>query len=142
MNYFNDPEATEFNNMRFYEEDDIDEVGEYEMEIFNPYYMYGPIESGMRSPNPSTPPGPPPSFVPSKNQASFKSTGPNAKFVDPGSIRPCLFRFVYIWQKNGRSYWAFLTHVSRRSIAGFRWMNFRWVYFGLDLNRVESFYCL
>ncbi|UUZ83369.1 hypothetical protein LJK88_05580 [Paenibacillus sp. P26] len=65
--------------------------------------------------------------------------------VDPGSIRNCLYRFVYIWQNNGQHYWIFLTHVGRTSLSGFRWFGHgpsaHWVYFGLDLRRVEQFYC-
>ncbi|WP_243103813.1 hypothetical protein [Clostridium sp. JN-1] len=84
------------------------------------------------------PPGPPPAFTPTK-----KSAGPSLKAVDPGAIRPCRNRFVYIWQTDGRSYWAYITFVGPRSIAGFRWIprTRRWTYFGLDLRRIESFFC-
>lgn len=88
------------------------------------------------------PVGPPPSFTPSQSQAqSFGGIGIQA--VDPGSIRRCLFRFTFIWLENGRSFWAFPTFVGRRSLAGFRWMGRRrgWVYFGIDLRRIESFVC-
>ncbi|ULL20071.1 hypothetical protein DVH26_32945 [Paenibacillus sp. H1-7] len=84
------------------------------------------------------PQSPPPSFVPPEPSVSMFA-------VDPGSIRGCLFRYVYIWQNNGDQYWMFLTHVGRRSIAGFRWFGFGptgfWLYFGLDLNRIRSFTC-
>ncbi|MCP1307875.1 transporter [Paenibacillus tyrfis] len=65
--------------------------------------------------------------------------------VDPGSIWRCRFQYVYIWQTNGQQYWIFLTFVGRNSIAGFRWFGYGpfgyWVYFGLDLNRIEQFFC-
>jgi len=86
------------------------------------------------------PPGPPPSGAPSKAQATSFAGGPQA-FVSPGSIRPCRFQFVYIWLRNGRSFWAWLTHVDRRTAAGFRWNGRRWVYFGVDLRRIEFFMC-
>lgn len=139
MFYFNDDSYIKYNNMRVYEDDnreEVDEVGEYEVELDPydlPYYE-------MRAQN-QPPTGLPPSFIPSKSQANQQFGGPTTKAVDPGSIRPCLFRFVYIWQTNGRSYWAYLTFAGRKSVAGFRWMGFRWVYFGLDLNRIESFFC-
>ncbi|MCX7748133.1 MAG: hypothetical protein N2645_14795 [Clostridia bacterium] len=83
------------------------------------------------------PSGPPPSFTPQQAQAQ----GFGAYAVDPGAIRPCTYRFVYLWLTNGRQFWAWLTFVGRRSAAGYRWIGFRWVYFGIDLDRIESFIC-
>lgn len=85
---------------------------------------------------------PPPQYIPEKNEAGVKSVEPGLKAVDPGSIKGCLYKFVYIWQDNGRSYWAYLTYVGKKSIAGWRWMGFRWVYFGLDLDKIDSFICV
>lgn len=100
-----------------------------------------PFPGIPNAPNMQGPPtAPPPSFTPSKSTA--KAGGINTKAVDTGSIRPCLYRFTYIWQSNRRSYWAYLTYVGRRSISGWRWMGFRWVYFGLDLRKIDSFYCV
>ena len=67
--------------------------------------------------------------------------GPSVFAIDPGQINFCLFKFTYIWQTNGTSYWAYLTRAGRNSIAGFRWRRGRWVYFGLDLRNIESFFC-
>ncbi|SDE36812.1 hypothetical protein SAMN02799630_05268 [Paenibacillus sp. UNCCL117] len=79
----------------------------------------------------------PPSFIPKKNPQLFA--------VDPGSIRRCLFRFVYIWQQNGDQYWIYLTFVGPNSISGFRWFGVGpfgyWIFFGLDLRRIDSFFC-
>ena len=77
---------------------------------------------------------PPPSFTP--QQPQFQTFA-----VDPGAIRGCLFRFTFIWLDNGSSFWFYPTFVGRNSVAGFRWRNFRWVYFGIDLDRVRSFQC-
>ncbi|WP_084288127.1 hypothetical protein [Paucisalibacillus globulus] len=77
---------------------------------------------------------PPPSFTP--QQPQFQTFA-----VDPGAIRGCLFRFTYIWLDNGSAFWFYPTFVGRNSVAGFRWRNFRWVYFGIDLDRVRSFQC-
>jgi hypothetical protein len=84
------------------------------------------------------PPGPPPSFTPSQSQAQG---GVGTFAVDPGSLFRCRFRFVYIWLDNGSSFWAYITFVGRRSIAGFRWQRRRWVYFGIDTRRIDSFIC-
>lgn len=86
------------------------------------------------------PPQAPPPFIPSK-EGFGAANAPIIYAVGPKSIAPCRFKFTYIWQTNGRSYWAYITHVDRYSIAGWRFMFFKWVYFGLDLNRIESFVC-
>lgn len=80
------------------------------------------------------PPGPPPSFTPVKS-------GPQVKAIETGAIRACRFRYVYIWLNNRRSFWAWLIFVGRTSIAGWRWDGRRWLYFGMDTRRIESFVC-
>ncbi|UOY93534.1 hypothetical protein MUG87_05265 [Ectobacillus sp. JY-23] len=82
------------------------------------------------------PPGPPPSYTPQKPQASLYA-------VDPGGIRRCLFRYTYIWLQNDRGFWFYPVFVGRTSIAGYRWRpsQFRWVYTGLDLDRIDFFEC-
>ncbi|WP_156290340.1 hypothetical protein [Oceanobacillus salinisoli] len=79
------------------------------------------------------PTSPPPSFTP--QQPQFQALA-----VDPGGIRGCLFRFTYIWLRRS-AFWFYPTFVGRRSIAGYRWIGWRWVYFGIDLDRIESFQC-
>lgn len=94
-----------------------------------------PSGGGAQGPGgPGGPGGPPPSFTPSKS-------GPQLKAVEPGAIRFCRYRYSYIWLDNGRSFWAWLTFVGRRSVAGWRWNGRRWVYFGIDTRRIESFVC-
>ncbi|MDN4523766.1 transporter [Fictibacillus fluitans] len=97
-----------------------------------------PGQSGQQAG--SFPPGPPPTYVPQASPA-FTSGQAGTFAVDPGAIRPCLFRYVYIWQNNGQGFWAWLTFAGFRSIAGFRWNGFRWNYFGMDTNRISSFVC-
>jgi hypothetical protein len=94
---------------------------------------FGPPSGGQDGP-----PGPPPSIIPTQT-STFG--GPSIQAVDPGAIRPCRFRFVYIWPSYGRPFWAWLTFVGRRSVAGYRWTGNRWRYFGLDLRQIESFQC-
>ncbi|NJD02454.1 MAG: hypothetical protein FIA99_07635 [Ruminiclostridium sp.] len=84
------------------------------------------------------PSGPPPSFVPSQTAAQ---QGVGILAINPGAIRPCRFRYVYLWLDNGQQFWAWLVFVGSRSVAGWRWLGFRWVYFGIDLDRIESFVC-
>ncbi len=89
-----------------------------------------PVFPGASSGPPS---GPPPSFIPQQTPSVFA--------VDPGAIRPCLFRFVYIWLNTGEQFWAWLLFVGPRSAAGWRWTGFRWIYFGVDLRNIRSFVC-
>lgn len=78
---------------------------------------------------------PPPSTTPRRN--------PNTRAVDPGSIRNCMGRFTYVWMDNGMEFWMFPIQIGRRSVSGFRWnSNFGWVYFGVSLDRIDSFTCV
>ncbi|OOM75349.1 hypothetical protein CLPUN_32950 [Clostridium puniceum] len=95
---------------------------------------------------PGMPKSPPPNYTPSKNAAGvqkFNSGGGGieTKAVSSNSIRFCLYKFTYIWERNGRNYWAFLLNVDRRSVSGFRWTGRNWIYFGIDLRRIDSFVC-
>ncbi|MRX72229.1 hypothetical protein GJU40_08700 [Bacillus lacus] len=83
------------------------------------------------------PTGPPPSTIPPEPQ------GVSAFAVDPGGIRRCLYRFTFVRLNSGQSFWYYPTFVGRTSIAGFRWnpLQFRWFYFGIDLERIRSFSC-
>jgi len=90
-----------------------------------------PFSGGGQSAGP--PNTPPPSFTPAEQQIQTFA-------VDPGAIRGCLFRFTYVWL-NRDQFWFFPTFVGRNSVAGFRWRRNRWVYFGIDLNRIQSFQC-
>lgn len=99
---------------------------------------FGP--GGPGGPQGSFPPGPPPSMIPQFTHAQgFGGIGVQA--VDPGAIRRCLYRFVFIRLNNGRQFWAWLTFVGRTSVAGYRWNGRRWVYFGIDIRRIDEFMC-
>ncbi|WP_084040839.1 hypothetical protein [Gracilibacillus boraciitolerans] len=97
-----------------------------------------PPGQGQQSGPPPT--SPPPQFVP--QQASQSGSGAQLFAVDPGSIRGCLFRFTYIWLNRFNAFWFYPTYVGRRSVAGYRWTGFNWVYFGIDLDRIQSFTCV
>ncbi|OPJ55755.1 hypothetical protein [Alkalithermobacter paradoxus] len=92
---------------------------------------------------PKPPKGPPPSFTPKKSSGSKLKLGPGPSpmAVDPGSIRFCLYKFTYIWLRDGRGFWTFLMYVGPRSVSGFRWQRNRWVFFGTDLRNIDSFFC-
>ncbi|WP_300381885.1 hypothetical protein [Clostridium sp.] len=90
--------------------------------------------------------GAPPNYTPSKSSPevqSLQSSGSSGKTkaVSPNSIRFCLFKFTYIWETNGNNYWAFIFDVDRKTVTGLRWFRGRWVYFGVDIRRIDSFVC-
>ena len=91
------------------------------------------------------PPGPPPSYQPQKTNVTSAAPqgagGPSLYAVDPGSIRGCLYRNTYIWLRRD-SFWFYPTYVGRRSVSGWRWIGYAWVYYGIDLKKIESFTCV
>ncbi|WP_223155086.1 hypothetical protein [Alkalibacillus aidingensis] len=89
---------------------------------------------GPGQPQVGPPSSPPPSFTP--QQAEF-----GIQAVDPGAIRRCLYRYTYVWLDNRQRFWFYPTYVGRRSVAGYRWTGFFWTYFGIDLERIDSFQC-
>lgn len=113
--------------------------------IFGPFGPQFPPQDGGPGPGfgpgmgplDGPPSGPPPSITPQLGAQQ----GPAALAVDPGSIRRCRFRFVYLQLRNRREFWIWLTFVGRRSISGWRWTGRRWVFFGVDLREIRSFYC-
>lgn len=107
--------------------------------IFGPFGPQFPQPGG--GPGPGSSDGPPSGPPPSVSPQLAGPQGIGVLAVDPGSIRRCRFRFVYLQLRNGREFWIWLTFVGRRSISGWRWTGYRWVYFGVDLRQIESFYC-
>ena len=99
-----------------------------------PAHPDGPHFGGGADHGPPT--TPPPSFTPQLTHSHV-----NALAIESGSMRPCLFRFTYIWLENGRGFWFYPTFVGRHSIAGYRWRINRWSYYGTDTNRISSFQC-
>lgn len=82
------------------------------------------------------PSGPPPRMVPRRTQTESRLFA-----VDPGAIWQCRYRYTYLWLENGASFWAWIMYVGRRSIAGYRWIGYRWIYFGTDLDNISEFIC-
>lgn len=137
INYFRDSDDED---ICLYDEKDICELEVHDIPTECPYRQmlvdtqFYRIQQGPQS----QPPSNPPQFTPSQPQAQqFGAT----TFVDQGAIKPCVFRFVYIWPRRGNGFWAWLTFVGRRSVSGFRWTGNRWRYFGMDLRDIRSFQC-
>lgn len=97
---------------------------QFPMPPFPPFPPYSPDGPPM---------GPPPSFTPDEMPAPYR--------VDPGTIRKCKGKYTYIWLTNGDSFWFYPTKVGKKSISGYRWIGFWWVYYGTDLRKIDSFIC-
>jgi hypothetical protein len=104
-----------------------------------PFSPVGPQGSQSSQSPQGGPSSSPPNFTPSEPKAQQFGATPLA--VDPGAIRPCRYKFVYIWPRRGKGFWAWLTFVGPRSVAGFRWERNTWRYFGMDLRDISSFQC-
>ena len=88
-------------------------------------------------------PPPPPTYTPTLKK-EFSNVGwdkVDLKAVDPGAIRPCKNRHVYLWLRNGMSFWCYPTYVGKHSLSGYKWNGRRWVYFGIDLKEISYFHC-
>ncbi|MED1952467.1 transporter [Brevibacillus nitrificans] len=87
---------------------------------------------------PPPPPGPPPGRTPSSPGA--RGYG-GTRRIDAGSFYPCLYRYSYVWLKNGNSFWFYPVYISRSSVSGYRWRRDRWDYYGTELDRIAYFTC-
>jgi hypothetical protein len=124
-----------------YDADNSYELETYDLPLYCPYRQMVPPPGFPQGPQGTQggPPSAPPSFTPQEAQA--QQFGAETYAIDSGAIKRCVYRFVYIWPRRGNGFWAWLTFVGRRSIAGFRWERNRWVYFGMDLRDIRSFQC-
>jgi hypothetical protein len=101
-----------------------------------------PGPGGPGGPGGGPPPGPPPSSPPSQALGFDAPGGPSVLAVDPGAFYGCLHRYTWVRLNSGEQFWFYPTFIGRRSVAGYRWFFFTWVYFGIDSNRIRSFQCV
>ncbi len=90
-------------------------------------------------PGTSPPIGPPPGITPKKLYSALK--------VDPAGIAPCRLQFAYVWIKDikgstgPKEFWTYIVYVGLSSVAGFRWTGSQWLFWGADLNNIDTFTC-
>lgn len=130
----------------------------------------GPVPSHGTPPYgaPKPPTAPPPSKLPLKNNKNVKiidydgthkcpppkpshqggpTSGPGysgenpCKYVPPSYIRNCVGNLVYVWEINGRGYWAYLNKFERGFLTGWKWMGRRWIRFNQHVKRVDAILC-
>ena len=82
-------------------------------------FAISPVSSGTNSRPPA---GPPPPFTPSKTQAIYESFGGGSgsfMIIDSSVIQTLMFRYVYIWLKDGKEFWAWINFVDNNFVGGF-----------------------
>lgn len=57
------------------------------------------------------------------------------------TIKPCVNRYIYIWLKNGVSFWAWLTCIDCKHAIGYKWDGSVWINFLVSLDQIDSFAC-
>lgn len=104
---------------------------------------YGPGGGGVPPWQPGGQEGPPPGPPPGRPPIGTQSDEIGVFAVDPGAFRRCLYRYTFVRLDNGRRFWFWPTFIGRRSVAGYRWRprQYRWVYMGIDTERISSFEC-
>jgi len=109
----------------------------YESHGYEPYICSVPFQeenlANYTERQIGAPTSPPPSYVPPQPLGTFA--------VDPRGIARCLFRPTYVWLRGFEHFWFYPIFVGRTSVAGFRWIGSRWVFFGIDLRRIQAFSC-
>lgn len=112
--------------------------------FFNDAYQSERFPDSFSGTQSATPPGAPPTFIPSKAGVLYTGHGggPGTFLVGTGLINTCINQFVYIWTENGNQYWFWLNNVSdRRYISGLRWTGSNWVKFSENFSNIQGYYC-
>ncbi|MDU6266748.1 MAG: hypothetical protein E6600_19910 [Anaerocolumna aminovalerica] len=61
--------------------------------------------------------------------------------VNIRQIGRCLFRFTFIWLRNGNSFWFYPVFLTGNILIGFRWGRRGWEYTILNTRRIIFFQC-
>ncbi len=59
----------------------------------------------------------------------------------PFGLQHCLYRFTYMWLRNGDNFWFFLTTVGESRAYGFWFFGGRWNQYSIALRDIVSFNC-
>ncbi|WP_297438626.1 hypothetical protein [uncultured Clostridium sp.] len=88
----------------------------------------------------------PPKHKPPKCESCEDKVNPtnSPKYAVSGNaLACCLDKLTYIWQNDGKEYWTYVFYVDKVCYVGWRWnkeIN-DWVYYGVDISKVETFSC-
>lgn len=91
--------------------------------------------------------GYPPSKSPAYNSQgvvklpSYNKQHPEYYYNYYKKLRYCTYRYTYLWLRNGRSFWCYPIYVTKTSISGWKWKNYKWKFFSIPIKRISNFYC-
>ena len=58
-----------------------------------------------------------------------------------GGLQNCIYRFTYMWLRNGDNFWFFLTTVGEERVYGYRFFGGRWNHYSIAVRDITSFHC-
>ncbi|KZL92642.1 hypothetical protein [Clostridium magnum] len=105
--------------------------------------MRMPIGTPSTSQASTVPPGPPPHFVPNKEEALYGSIdGSPSTFFDVSDILPtCIFQYVYMYLNNGLEFWSWVNNIVGNNVYGWRWNATNWVPLTMDIENIQGVAC-
>jgi hypothetical protein len=123
----------------------------------------GPPPNAPVGPPPNVPMGPPPNVPGGQPSRESQQRAPEAEFYprdrdrdndrdrdrdrdrdneyNPRQFRRCLNRYMYVWLRNGNSFWFYPIYIAGDTLIGYRWREFGWVYFTLNIRRISYYQC-
>lgn len=87
-------------------------------------------------------------FPPAANGApttpppAYEPPAETYRYVDPGAIALCRFKWTSLVLTNGQRMWFWVMYVGPRSVAGFTWVGGRPGFTGVDLAQINQFSCV
>ena len=115
--YIDEDTIKSFNLNNTYKQEALDLPLACPLRQINPFlpFSQGPGGGPQSRPTLGSPvrsPSSAPNFTPPEPKVQQFGATPLA--IDQGAIRPCLRKFVYIWPRRGRGFWAWLTRSEER----------------------------
>ena len=56
-------------------------------------------------------------------------------------LQNCIYRFTYLWLRNGDNFWFFLTTVGESRVYGYRFFGGRWNQYSVAVRDIVNFRC-
>lgn len=102
-------------------------------QLLSSYYGYRQKAEEYPAYHHKQPKNPPPNYTP-KIPTSVSS-------IEYNIISPCVYKYTYLWLKNGESFWSYIVYVGKRAVSGWRYKRGRWIHFSSHLKQIKNFTC-
>ncbi|MET3194919.1 hypothetical protein ABID96_001887 [Bacillus sp. OAE603] len=60
---------------------------------------------------------------------------------NPWGLQNCLYRFTYLWLRNGDNFWFYLTTIAESRVYGYRFFGGRWNHYSVSLRDITFYHC-